>query len=230
MSRAVSVVALVLFLAASSQAAIIISEIHPSGSAAASNNLYTADFFELTNTGLAPVSIAGWRMDDDSNSPTSSVALRGVTSIAPGQSIVFLEGDATGSTDAALQTSFISSWFNGSAPAGFTMGFYGGSGVGLGQTSDAVNIFDGNLVTSNKIVGVTFGATTAKVTFDNAAGLSGAVSTLSQPGVNGAFVSPRGETGSPGLVPEPASASLMALGLTALAFSSRRRHPSRRGA
>jgi hypothetical protein len=220
MLRSLSTLLTVLLFAASGHAAIIISEVHPSGSAASSNNLYVADFFELTNTGPTSVSLAGWKIDDDSNSSASAVLLRGVTSIAPGQSIVFVEGDATGSTDAALQTSFINSWFSGSAPAGFTMGFYGGSGVGLGQTTDAVNIFDASNV---KIAGVTFGATTAKVTFDNAAGLSGAISTLSQPGVTGAFVSPRGETGSPGVIPEPATGLLMSLGLAGLAWSSRRR-------
>ncbi|MEI9865668.1 MAG: hypothetical protein WDN00_14180 [Limisphaerales bacterium] len=80
-------------------------------------------------------------MDDNSNSFASSVALRGLTSIAPGLSVIFLEGNTTGTTDATLNASFITAWFGGSAPAGFTLANYGGSGVSLGSGGDAVNIY-----------------------------------------------------------------------------------------
>jgi Lamin Tail Domain len=46
-------------------AAIEITEVDPAGSA---NTAYAADWFELTNTGASPVSITGWKMDDNSNS------------------------------------------------------------------------------------------------------------------------------------------------------------------
>jgi len=197
--------------------AIIISEIHPSGSG---NAPYAADFFEMTNTGPAAVSLTGWKMDDNSNSFASSVALRGVSSIAVGQSIVFIEGTATGTTDASIQSSFITAWFGASAPAGLTIGFYGGSGVGLSTGGDAVNLFNagGTLITR-----VDFGASTTGVTFDNAAGLNNTtVSQLSVVGVNGAFLSPAGETGSPGRIPEPATLTLLSLcGLGMFARSRR---------
>ena len=188
-------------------AAIIISEVSPTGS---SSGTYNADWFELTNTGAADVSIVGWKMDDNSNSSAASVALRGVTSIGAGKSVVFIEGKADGSTDATINAAFISAWFGASAPAYLVIGNYGGTSVGLSATTDAVNIFDasGTLVTR-----VDFGASTAKVSFDNAAGLNNVTLTqLSVAGVNGAFVSPTGETGSPGLVPAPASLALAGLG------------------
>lgn len=196
--------------------AIIISEVHPSGSG---SGTYNADWFELTNTGSTSVSISGWKIDDNSNAFGTAVALRGVTSIAAGQSVVFIEGNTSGSNDATLAASFISAWFGGSAPAGFAIGGYGGSGVGLSSSADAVNIFDagGTLITR-----VEFGAATAKVSFDNAAGLSGPISQLSVVGVNGAFTSAvGGEVGSPGAIPAPASLALAGLGV--LAAGRRRR-------
>ena len=50
------------------------------------NNPYTGDWFELTNTGGAAVDIAGWKMDDNSDSSGLAVALNGVTSIPAGRS------------------------------------------------------------------------------------------------------------------------------------------------
>jgi len=207
--------ALGLCLGSPARAAIVITEVHPTGSANAS---YGADWFELTNTGAAAVDITGWRMDDNSNSFASSVALRGVTSIAPGQSVIFAEGNASGSNDPTIQANFITAWFGGAAPIGFTMGGYGGSGVGLSSSGDAVNIFDS---VGNLIARVDFGASTLGTTFDNAAGLTGTISTLSVAGVNGAFVSPVGEIGSPGVVPEPASAALLIGAIGALLMRRR---------
>jgi predicted extracellular nuclease len=167
---------------------IVISEVHPAGSG---NGTYAADWFELTNNGTNAIDITGWRMDDNSNSFANSVALNGVTSIAPGQSVVFIEGDA--STVNAFKTA----WFGGNLPSGFTIGTYSGSGVGLGNSGDQVNIFDGS---GNRITGVAFAAANSTSTFDNKDGLS-TVSTSSTVGVNGAFVSSNGaETGSPGTI------------------------------
>src|SRR5215471_8585991 len=80
----------VFALAHSASAAIISSEVDPSGSSMASNT-YNADWFELTNTGASAQDITGWKMDDNSHTFGSAVGLRGVTSIAPGQSVVFVE-------------------------------------------------------------------------------------------------------------------------------------------
>jgi hypothetical protein len=172
---------------------------------------------ELTNTGSAAVSIAGWKVDDNSNSFSAALALRGVTSLAAGQSVIFIESNASGTNDASIDAGFKAAWFGAQVPASLLIGNYGGSGVGLGTGGDAVNIFDaaGTLITR-----VDFGASTTGRSFDNAAGLNNVtVSTLSAVGVNGAFVSADGlEIGSPGAiaaVPEPKSnvLAVLALGL-----------------
>ncbi|PHJ84394.1 hypothetical protein VF14_06930 [Nostoc linckia z18] len=179
---------------------VIISEVSPWSS---SNSPYGADWFEVTNTGSSTVDITGWRIDDDSNNFANSVALNGVTSIAPGQSIIFIEGDAT------TTNAFKTAWFGSNVPSGFTIGTYSGSGIGLSTGGDAVNLFNAG---GNRITGVSFGTSTTGFTFDNQAGLGSTtlplptVSTLSVAGVNGAFLATDGlETGSPGTIVTPPS-------------------------
>ncbi len=209
-----------LWFASSASAAILITEVDPSGSSSTSNT-YNADWFELTNTGSSAQDITGWKMDDNSNSFALAVPLREVTSIGPGQSVVFIEGNTSGSNDATVQANFIQFWFGGNAPAGFTIGGYGGAGVGLSQTADAVNIFDAS---GNEVTGVQFAASPVGTSFDNTAGIGSStqplpfISTLSAVGVNGAFDSVGGsphEVGSPGVavVPEPSTIVLASMGL-----------------
>ena len=202
------------------QAQIIISEVDANGSSASDG--YAADWFELRNIGSSAVDITGWKMDDSSATFALAVPIRGITSILAGQTIVFLEGNASGSNDGTIDANFITAWFGGSAPVGFTVANYGGSGVGLSAAADAVNIYDSTGVLQ---AGVSFGASTTGFTFDNEAGLSGTISQLSVAGVNGAFLSFNGlETGSPGVVPEPTSIALAGLGLAAfLGFRKRQK-------
>jgi Lamin Tail Domain len=203
-------------------AALVISEVDAAGSA---NAAYGADWFELTNTGSTAVSIAGWKIDDSSDSFGNAVALTGVTSIGAGQSVVFLED--TGSTAATVNANFISAWFGTHAPSGLTLGNYGGSGVGLSQSGDAVNIFDSS---GHPVTGVTFNASSSTGgTFDNTAGLNNATLTqFSIAGVNGAFNSLQGnEIGSPGIdatpVPVPAALFLFLGGLGLIAPSIKKK-------
>lgn len=212
-----SMVALLTIAVAPAYAAITITEVAPWASG---NSPVAADWFELTNTGSSAVNIAGWSMDDSSG--TAGIApLTGVTSIAAGQSVIFIEG--TGSANAT----FITTWFGATAPAGFTIGNYSGSGVGLSTSGDGVNIFNA----ANALqASVTFGvadSTSPFQTFDNTAGATGAISQLSAVGVNGAFLSASGnEVGSPGTiaaVPEPANVAMMLAGLGLIGVVVRKR-------
>jgi hypothetical protein len=219
--KTVYMAALLIASMTAAQAQIIISEVDPNGSSAG----YGADWFELKNTGVSTVDITGWKMDDSSDAFATAVGLRGITSIAPGLTVVFLEDGATSTGDATLDANFASAWFGGSVPAGLTLANYGGSGVGLGAGGDAVNIFNS---TGTAITGVTFGATTLAATLDNTAGLSGAISQSSVAGVNGAF-SDGQEIGSPGdvaPVPEPSTIALTGGGLAALLAFQRRNRKS----
>lgn len=211
----VLIAALATMNAVPSYAAIIISEVAPWSSG---NSPVLADWFELTNTGASAVNITGWSMDD-SSAISGSAPLTGVTSIAAGQSVIFIEGN--GSTNAT----FISTWFGANAPVGFAIGNYSGPGVGLSTNSDGVNIFNAANVSQ---ASVSFGASSTGVTFDNAAGLTGPISQLSVVGVNGAFVAANDATeiGSPGAiaaVPEPANLAMMLAGLGLVGVAVRKR-------
>lgn len=212
-----------LVLAASATLAhadVRVTEVAPWSSG---NSPVGADWFELTNIGASAVSIAGWKVDDNSNSFASAVALSGVTSIGANQSVIFVEGNA------ATASSFVSNWFGSKVPAGLAVGYYSGSGIGLSTGSDAVNIYNASGVLQAK---VTFGASDSispYQTFDNAAGLNNqAITTLSAVGVNGAFVAANnvGEIGSPGTiaaVPEPETYALLLAGLGLVGAIARKR-------
>jgi VCBS repeat-containing protein len=177
---------------------VTISEVAPWASG---NTTYTADWFEVTNTGTTDIDITGWKIDDNSNAFVSAVALRGLSILPAGKSAIFIEGTATGTTDATIIANFSTAWFGSATPpTNVLIGTYGGSGVGLSTGGDAVNLFD---ATGDRVAGVSFGPSTTGITFDNTAGLNGTtlplpiISTLSVVGANGAFLTPQG-TGSPG--------------------------------
>jgi VCBS repeat-containing protein len=179
---------------------VYVSEVAPWSSG---NSPFSRDWFELTNGGGSPLLITGWKMDDNSNLFSAAVPLAGITTIAPGESVVFMELQST-DTLLTKQTEFINTWFSGVAPAGLQIGSYTGSGVGLSTGGDAVNIYNslGDIKAN-----VTFGNSPAGPfpTFNNALGLNNAnLVTLSSIGVNGAFKAPgdllNTEVGSPGTV------------------------------
>lgn len=199
------------------EANIIITEVSPWSS---SSSPLEADWFELTNTGVSAVDITGWKVDDNPGTFAASLALTGISSIAAGESVIFLEqaNDEEAPTPAEYVASFKSLWFGGNVPAGLQIGTYQGSGIGLSTGGDQVNIFDG---AGTLIHGVAFGNADASAplqTFDNAAGLTKptSITQLSVVGVNGAFLaSGASEIGSPGriAVPEPTSAMLLVAGI-----------------
>jgi hypothetical protein len=176
---------------------LVITEVAPWGSG---NSPAAADWFEVTNTAPRPY-LTGWKVDDSSKSFATAAELSGVTSIAPRESVIFMETASLATTKAT----FLNTWFGASPPAALQVGGYSGSGLGLSTGGDAVNLFD---ATGALIASVTFGASPAGPypTFDNTAGLNDAtISQLSVVGVNGAFAALNDalEIGSPGLAPGP---------------------------
>ncbi|HEY4277424.1 MAG TPA: lamin tail domain-containing protein [Conexibacter sp.] len=175
---------------------LAITEVSPTGSG---NTTYAADWFELTNDGSSTVNLAAWRIDDSHNDVTAGGTLTGVSTLAPGESAVFVEG--TSATVAAFE----SAWFGSDVPAGLQVGFYAAGSVGFSNNGDEVNLFDAS---GSPVTGVAFGtAPSGGASFDNAAGVGSAthplptISDASVVGTNGAFSSTSGgEIGSPGTI------------------------------
>ena len=177
---------------------VTISEVAPWGSG---NSPAAADWFEVTNNGATTLDITGWKVDDSSNSFAASLALTGITSIAPGESVIFLESSLSNPA-ATVVANFKSLWFGSNPPAGLQVGTYQGTGMGLSTGGDAINLYDTAGVQQANVV---FGAspTTLFKTFNNAIGLNNTtISVLSEVGVNDAFVAlnDSNEIGSPGSV------------------------------
>jgi uncharacterized protein YjiK len=181
-----------------------ITEVDPTGSTTGDG--YEADWFELTNEGTSAVDLTGWKMDDNSNSFSLAQPMAGVSSLPAGASAVFVE-------NAGKVAAWEAAWFPGGLPGGFPIGSYGDSGTGLSSGGDQVNIFNAG---GEKVTSVSFGSATAKVSFDNAAGIGAtegtppAISTLSAVGVHGAFKNAAQEIGSPGTIVTPPEAELSA--------------------
>jgi hypothetical protein len=228
-------------------AAVVITEVDPFGSNGSDG--YSEDWFELTNTGTSAVSIAGWTMVDNhaaSNSATPYIAgatisignvstskpaaaltlANGSTTLAAGQSAIFLESPNSGAASTALVSSFETAWFGTNTPANLLVGTYNDASAanfGLSQSGDMVNVFNGSTGSATLEASVTFGndAGSPIGTFENDTGLNNTtLTTQSVAGVNGAFVSASGlEIGSPGTVsavPLPDSVVLLLSGLGAL--------------
>jgi len=166
----------------------------------------TADWFEITNYGNAAADITGYKMDDNSFSSSSAVTLSGVTTIAPGESVIFVE-TATPLTDLPAFRIF---W---GLPAAVQVGSYTGSGVSLGSGGDGVVVYTGSNVEINRIQAT--GAATTGSSFYYVYNSSGALLSTGNPvsaeGTVGAFksVNALGNIGSPG-----ASASSLELAFT----------------
>lgn len=176
----------------------------------------TVDWIEVTNFGSTAVSLAGWKMDDNSFNFAASVALSGISSIAAGESVVFIESAA-----GAAVGSFRTFW---GGLSGVQVGYYSGSGVGLSSGGDGAAIFN----SSGTIVSqVTFGAATSGSSFFYGYDASGSINSLyngvvSTVGTIDSQVttSRNGDTASIGTaIPAPGAIAL--LGLAGLA--SRRR-------
>jgi predicted extracellular nuclease len=174
------------------------------------------EFIEFTNVDTVPIDMAGWSFDDSSRAPGSQ-NLSGFGVVAPGESVVLTDISAT---------DFRTAW--GLAP---TVKVLGGNGNNLGR-ADEINLYDntnalidrltyddqtiaGSPRTQNKSANPT---SLAALGANNAA--LWALSTNGDAyGSHIAIAPASGDIANPGVfalqVPEPASLSLLAIGLVA---------------
>jgi len=175
----------------------------------------TADWFEVTNYGPSAIDLSGYRMDDNSFNFANSVALLGITSIAAGETVIFVEG---ASTDVAGFQTF---W---GGLSGVQIGTYSGSGVSFSSGGDGVVLF--TAAGAEATARATFGAATtgSSFYFDQSSNV-GIVSTVGTIGTQVTFAT----TGSPVNVGSlgtaigiPGPGALALLGVAGLAARRRR--------
>ncbi len=214
---------LAAWLGASSVAQAQYSDLRITEAMSSSGTGGTVDWFEITNYGLTMVALTGWTVDDSSFSFANSVALNGAASIAPGESVIFLE-----SAGGAAIESFRAFW--GGIDT-VQIGYYSGSGLGLSAAGDGLVLFDS--AGMEQTPQVAFGAATVGSTFYYAYDANGnpttspnAAAIVSTPGalygqVTFTSADALGNVGSPGTamslaIPEPATGALLGLGALAL--------------
>jgi hypothetical protein len=197
------------------------------------------DYFELTNLGEVAVDIAGWKFDDENALIEEAAPLNGITSISPGESVVFFQLDERDPLDPAYDPAAEETLFRGfwGGLDDVQVGWHGGAGLGKGDT---ITLFDASdtqqisfvygMTTPNETHAGDWAAnnTDGSDTFETEAAVwvPGSVPqefALSAPGVYGSFANTSGEYGSPGLfVPEPDSMVLAAFAFLGLMMLRRR--------
>lgn len=190
---------LVLMLAAATFGDIVITEWMYNGLGEGE----TGEYVEFTNLGPDPVDFTGWSFDDSSRVPGSE-SLSGFGVVASGQSVIFTDDTAAG---------FIAAW----GLSGVSV--IGGNTNNLGR-SDEINLYDagGNLVdrlTYNDQAGQGprtryFSCNIPASDYDYTVA-QGTWVLASVGDAYGSWMSARGEVGSPGRIPEPATAALLAV-------------------
>ncbi len=209
------------------ESSIIVTEIWAGGLPGAEA---TADWFEITNFGDTPFSLANVFFDDDSADPTTNTPIANIDWVAPGESVIVLTSWLEDFGTAQNAVSIFQSVWGESNLTGVQIGWIDGitGGPGLGGGGDAVFLFDGNTADANLITAQVYTTDTQPESYIYNP-LTGEFGEYAQVGVFGAFESTVNASsgvdvpavGSPGLVPTPGSLAI--LGLAGLAAGRRRR-------
>jgi len=203
-------------IASSASANIRITEVMSSSNGL---GLPTPDWIEVTNYGSTAIDLTGWRIDDGSFNFAVSAALSGISTIAAGESVIFIES-AAGAGIAGFRTSW-------GGISSVQVGYYSGSGLGFSSGGDGACLFD---TTSTILSQVSFGVATSGSSFFygwDASGVldpsyNGIVSTVGTIGSQVTFTS-TGDTASIGTaLAVPAPGAIALLGLAGLAGRRRR--------
>lgn len=171
-------------------------------SPAPSQNVTTADWWELTSFESQPVSLAGWRFNDNAGGLADAFVLGAGWVIAPGESIVLVEN--------LTAAEFRAWWGSNQVPASVRIITYQGNGLSLGAGGDGLRLWsEAASEPGDTIASVDFGAAEAGVTF-NYNPLSAQFGGKSQLGINGVFTAAASsDIGSPGRIFAPIARPLL---------------------
>lgn len=150
-----------------------------------------ADWWELSNLGNFPVSLKGYRFDDNSETLGSAFVFTNNFTIKPGESVVFVEG---------MSPQAFRDWW-GIEYLSDELQIITYRGNGLSSAGDAVNVWNAAASEdSDKISSAVFSTATLGTSFGYAS-TSGAFGGLSTAGTEGTFTAVSGgDLGSPGWI------------------------------
>jgi hypothetical protein len=195
------------FLSVRGKPDVRITEVMPSP--AISPGVPTADWWELTSFEAFPVDLSEWRFNDSVGGLTDPYVFGAGPIIAPGESIVFLEG--------LTPADFRTWWGDSNLPPALQIVTYSGSGLSFRITGDTLFLWDNVGTDPSDTVGrADFGAADAGVTFNydpatqqfearSVLGVNGVIAAATAPDIGspGRIVAPGGATPQPTPVPPP---------------------------
>jgi hypothetical protein len=158
----------------------------------------TADWWELTSFETEPVNLSGWRFNDNGGGFSDPFILPTGITIAPRESIVFVEN--------LTPAQFRAWWGSAAVPPSVQIITYRGAGLGLGAGGDGLRLWNSTATDlADTVATVDFGAADPGVTF-NFDPVSKQFGAKSQLGVNGVVRAAGGtDIGSPGKILGPAA-------------------------
>ena len=156
----------------------------------------TAGWWELTSFETQPVVVTGWRVGPGEGGLAGAFAIEDDWEIAPGESVVFVEGLTAGK--------FRKWWGKDNLPSGLRIVRVDDAGLGLGAGPGELRVWsDLAADAADWVAAAAFGAATPGVSFSYDPG-TGAFGGLSALGVNGALqAAASADIGSPGRVVAP---------------------------
>ena len=170
---------------------LVVTEVMSSEAKKETGSPATSDWWELSNLGNFTVNLYGFRFDDDHDSFLDAFTVTNAVSIAPGESVVFVED---------MQPSDFWIWW-GEEQLSPSLQIISYPRIGFSAAGDAIHLWNAaaNSVTDS-VADVTFPAAAKGVSFgyDAASRTFGGLSTV---GVNGAHAAEfNGDVGSPGTI------------------------------
>ena len=116
------------------------------------------DWFEITNLDTTAVDMTGWKMDDSTAALALAAPLQGIATIAPGQTVVYLEVEEP--TALAEIATFKEFW--GPNATNMVVGYCAKLNVTLSSKGDTIVLFNATGVEATR---TTFGAATVGSSF-----------------------------------------------------------------
>jgi Immunoglobulin I-set domain/Immunoglobulin domain len=204
MKRLIPVLSLLLVAPAlRSTAQLAVTEVHSNQSAGGTAALH-ADWWELSNYGGQSLDLTGWIFNDSTGGTTTGAVTIPALSVAPGESVVFVEG---------LDATAFRSWWGSAVGPGVQVLTYTATGIGLSSSGDGIRLWrPGADATAAPVLSVDFGASGTNTATFIPDPVTGLLTARSEAGVAGALAAAdNGDPGSPGVRPPPIALSILSL-------------------